>query len=140
MKGRVLETLGKFAEACEMYHAYLKTGFDARINQGIPRCLANTGDIDGAKVKFAELKKGRQSSDMPAMFRMFEAFTLNNYEDGWKALDAAVDEHTFAIVTFLAGPSLDGFSDDRRLKALVNRVNPELQSIKRLSLAEIRTR
>jgi len=123
-----------------LYQAFLKTGFDARINQGIPRCLANTGDVEGAKLKFAELKNGRKTSEMPAMFRMFEAFTLNNYDEGWKALDAAVDEHTFAIVTFLAGPSLDGFSDDRRLKALVQRVNPELQAIKRLSLAEIRTR
>jgi hypothetical protein len=43
-------------------------------------------------------------------------------------------------VTFVAGPSLDAFSDDRRLKALVQRINPELQAIKRLSLAEIRTR
>jgi TolB-like protein/DNA-binding winged helix-turn-helix (wHTH) protein/Tfp pilus assembly protein PilF len=140
MKGRVLETLGKFAEARELYDAFLKIGADARIDLAIVRCQANTGDMEGARAKFVEMRKGRTSAEMPAMFRMFEAFSLNNYDEGFKALDAAVDEHTFAIVTFLAGPSLDGFSDDRRLKALVQRVNPELQAIKRLSLAEIRTR
>ena len=139
-KGRVLQTLGKFAEAGELYGEFLKTGRDARMELYVVACQANTGDMEGARAKFIEMRKGRASSEMPAMFRMLEAFSLNNYDDGFKALDAAVDEHTFAIVTFLAGPSLDAFSDDRRLKALVQRVNPELQAIRRLSLAEIRTR
>jgi TolB-like protein/DNA-binding winged helix-turn-helix (wHTH) protein/Tfp pilus assembly protein PilF len=134
-KGRTLETLGRNKEAYEFYQNFLKTDFEPRIYIASIRLQADyLGDMAGAKVRLAEIRKGQKPSVMPVLFRVSEAFITNDYDAGFKALNDAIDERAISVVFLVIGPALDDFWGDPRLTAVIRRINPELEEIKRRQL------
>lgn len=131
-KGRVLETLGKYQEALAHYEDVLKARFELRIFMAAARAQAALGDMTGATARLAELKRGATTAEMPALFRAYEAFIIDDYDAAFTALNDAVEERSSSLIYLIVGPALDSFRDDPRLLAVIKRINPELATIKRV--------
>ncbi|HEX6161875.1 MAG TPA: tetratricopeptide repeat protein [Vicinamibacterales bacterium] len=134
-KGRLLETLKRNKEAHEFYQEYLKTSFEPRVYIASIRLQADyLGDMAGAKAKLAEISKGAKPGTMPVLFRISEAFIVNDYDAGFKALNDAIDERAISVVYMVIGAAFDDFWGDPRLTAAIRRINPEIEEIKRRQL------
>jgi TolB-like protein/DNA-binding winged helix-turn-helix (wHTH) protein/Tfp pilus assembly protein PilF len=134
-KGRLLETLRRSKEAHEFYQEYLKTNFEPRIYLASIRLQADyLGDMDGAKARLAEIRRGEKRSTMPVLFRISEAFIINDYDAGFAALNDAIDERAISVVFMVIGAAFDDSWGDPRLTAAIRRINPELEEIKRRQL------